>query len=63
LRSVPIKVHIGFDWLILAESHPTKRLFAGTVRRMEALPLPAGQVWQPGKTNLDGGEELREGYP
>jgi hypothetical protein len=34
--------HARYYWLILAESHLTKHLFAGMVRRMEALPLPAG---------------------
>jgi len=34
--------HARHYWLMLAESHLTKRLFAEMVRRMEALPLPAG---------------------
>ncbi|HUV70459.1 MAG TPA: IS1380 family transposase [Terracidiphilus sp.] len=34
--------HARYYWLMLAESHLTKSLFAGMVRRMEALPLPAG---------------------
>jgi hypothetical protein len=34
--------HARYYWLLLAESHLTKRLFAGMVRRMEALPVPAG---------------------
>jgi len=34
--------HARYYWLMLAESHLTKRLFAEMVRRMEALPLPAG---------------------
>jgi hypothetical protein len=34
--------HARYYWLILAESYLTKHLFAGMVRRMEALPLPAG---------------------
>lgn len=29
-------------WLLLAESHLTWRLFGSMLRRMEALPLPAG---------------------
>ena len=34
----------------------------GTVKQqMEALTLPAGQARQVGETNLDDGEELREG--
>jgi hypothetical protein len=32
--------HARYYWLMLADSHLTKRLFAGMVRRMEALPLP-----------------------
>jgi hypothetical protein len=31
-----------YFWLLLAESHPTRRLFGSMVRRIEALPLPAG---------------------
>jgi hypothetical protein len=34
--------HARYYWLMLAESHLTKRLFAGMVRRMESLPSPAG---------------------
>jgi len=29
-------------WLLLAESHLTRRLFAAMVRRIDALPLPTG---------------------
>jgi hypothetical protein len=29
-------------WLLLAESHLTRRLFASMLRRILALPLPAG---------------------
>lgn len=31
-----------YYWLLLAESHLTRRLFGGMVRRIEALPVPAG---------------------
>jgi hypothetical protein len=31
-----------YYWLLLAESHLTRRLFGNMLRRMEALPLPAG---------------------
>ena len=31
-----------YYWLMLAESHLTRRLFGSMVRRIEALPLPAG---------------------
>jgi len=34
--------HARYYWLLLAESHLTRRLFASTVRRIELLPLPAG---------------------
>ena len=34
--------HARYYWLILAESHLTRRLFGGMLRRMEALPVPAG---------------------
>ena len=34
--------HARYYWLILAESHLTRRLFGSMVRRMEALPVPAG---------------------
>jgi hypothetical protein len=34
--------HARYSWLLLAESHLTRRLFGAMVRRMEALPVPAG---------------------
>jgi hypothetical protein len=34
--------HARYYWLLLAESHLTRRLFGTMVRRMEALPMPAG---------------------
>jgi len=34
--------HARYYWLLLAESHLTRRLFGAMVRRMEALPVPAG---------------------
>jgi hypothetical protein len=34
--------HARYYWLLLAESHLTWRLFGSMLRRMEALPLPAG---------------------
>jgi len=34
--------HARYYWLLLAESHLTWRLFESMLRRMEALPLPAG---------------------
>ena len=34
--------HARYYWLLLAESHLTRRLFASMPRRILALPLPAG---------------------
>jgi len=34
--------HARYYWLLLAEGHLTRRLFGAMVRRMEALPAPAG---------------------
>jgi hypothetical protein len=34
--------HARYDWLLLAENHLTRRLFGSMVRRMAALPVPAG---------------------
>jgi len=34
--------HARYYWLLLAESHLTRRLFGSMLRRMEGLPLPAG---------------------
>jgi hypothetical protein len=34
--------HARYYWLLLAESHLTRRLFGNMVRRMAALPLPSG---------------------
>jgi len=34
--------HARYYWLLLAESHLTRRLFGAMVRRIEWLPLPAG---------------------
>ena len=34
--------HARYFWLLLAESHLTRRLFGSMVRRIETLPLPAG---------------------
>ncbi len=34
--------HARYYWLLLAEGHLTCRLFAGMVRKITALPLPAG---------------------
>jgi hypothetical protein len=34
--------HARYYWLLLAESHLTRRLFASMVRRIDLLPLPGG---------------------
>ena len=34
--------HARYDWLLLAESHLTRRLIESMAGRIEALPLPAG---------------------
>ena len=34
--------HARYYWLLLAESHLTRRLFASMVRRIAGLPLPSG---------------------
>jgi hypothetical protein len=34
--------HARYFWLLLAESHLTQRLFAGMLRKIAALPSPAG---------------------
>ena len=34
--------HARYYWLLLAESHLSKRLFAAMLRRIAALPLPSG---------------------
>ena len=34
--------HARYYWLLLAESHLTRRLFASMLRRIEGLPLQVG---------------------
>jgi hypothetical protein len=34
--------HARYHWLLLAESHLTRRLFGSMLRRIASLPLPAG---------------------
>jgi hypothetical protein len=36
------KYSIRYYWLLLAESHLTRRLFTGMLRKITALPSPAG---------------------
>jgi hypothetical protein len=35
--------HAPYYWLLLAESHLTRRLFTAMVRRIDLLPLPRGR--------------------
>jgi Domain of unknown function (DUF6933) len=34
--------HARYNWLLLAESHLTRRLFAGMLQKIAALPSPTG---------------------
>jgi hypothetical protein len=34
--------HARYYWLLLAESHLTRRLFGGMLQRIMTLPTPAG---------------------
>jgi uncharacterized membrane protein YoaK (UPF0700 family) len=34
--------HARYCWLLLAEGHLTRRLFAGILRKIAAVPSPAG---------------------
>jgi hypothetical protein len=34
--------HARYCWLLLAETHLTRRRFAGRLRKIAALPAPAG---------------------
>ena len=34
--------HARYDWLLLAESHLTRRLCGAMLQRIWALPVPAG---------------------
>jgi hypothetical protein len=34
--------HVRYYWLLLAEGHLTRRLFAGMPPKIAALPSPAG---------------------
>jgi hypothetical protein len=38
----PLIKHARYYWLLLAEGHLTRRLFGAMVRRIAALPVPAG---------------------
>src|SRR5215469_11488720 len=45
--------HAHYYWPLLAESHLTWRLFGGMVRRVTALPLPAGQKLATGRRTTE----------
>ena len=52
--------HARYYWLLLAESHLTRRLFGAMVRRIAALPVPGGQAEAVGnKIEQQGGEGRR----
>ena len=38
----PSDKHARYYWLLLAESHLTRRLFGGMLQRIVTLPVPAG---------------------
>ena len=42
LREIELKSEIPDYWLLLAESHLTRRLFGSMLRRIWALPVPTG---------------------
>ena len=46
--------HARYRWLLLAESHLTRRLFARVVRRIEALAAPAGYGRNGGSKDKEG---------
>jgi hypothetical protein len=52
--------HARYYWLLLAESHLTRRLFASMLRRIELLPLPSGIVQPPGRRRTPATEQGRE---
>ena len=37
--------HARYYWLLLAEGHLTRRVFAAILRGIWALPLPVGKSW------------------
>ncbi len=52
--------HPRYYWLLLAESHLTRRLFGAMVRRIEALPWPAG-LGEPPTERISATREARTG--
>jgi hypothetical protein len=36
--------HARYYWLLLAEGHPTRRLFGSMLRWIAGLPVPAGEL-------------------
>src|ERR1017187_8878805 len=49
--------HARYYWLLLAESHLTRRLFGGMVRRIDTLPTPAGVELTAGRQEKSSGRE------
>lgn len=54
--------HARYYWLLLAESHLTRRVFGSMVRRIAALPLPTGYARRRASRQGEGtgGEEVYE---
>jgi hypothetical protein len=55
--------HARYYWLLLAESHLTRRLFGSMVRRIEALPVPADKVWRRASKQVGTGSVQTEPVP
>ena len=51
--------HARYYWLMLAESHLTRRLFGSMVRRIDALAVATG--WRVGDDTAKPGNSGREG--
>ena len=53
--------HARYDWLLRAEGHLTRGLFGAMVRRVAALPVPAGEP-DAVATSQSVDHEVREGH-
>ena len=42
-QRLSLVTHARYDWLLLAESHLTRRLFGSMLQRIWALPVPTGR--------------------
>jgi hypothetical protein len=52
--------HARYSWLMLAESHLTRRLFGSAVRRIDALTLGGVDTAKPGGPGIGAGEVFVE---